>query len=450
MKPNIIFLLIDGGRADKILNVQKNTKIPNINHLVNRGISFTNCFTSVDGTTMSLNCIFNSLHPTKTGLRTKKVILTQNNFLTQLKNNGYHIFGHIPQVSSFNPILELFQNKNKTYYAGPPVKHISETNNEILKILDSIKDKKPWFFFIHLLDISALRQENPPYEISEFYRDEFGETPYEKMLASIDFGIGKILEKIDLEETIVVITSDHGSLIPFGNKGFTDFEPSFEEELEFGKKLMPKSTHRIGGKIFSSTRNLVRNYRLKKASKNLSWYEERSRLPYFKQSLYDEIIRVPLIISGPKILKKQISELMSNMDIFPTIFDLIGINNLKQKIDGRSLKPIIDGLKLEERPIYLHTMPHEKIGEEDAEGLRTKKFKFFRSANEPKKNRFLYNIESDEFENENIIQTSPEIVKNLEETLEKIKSESNIEFDDDISDEETKKIEGELKKLGYI
>ena len=138
MKPNIIFLLIDGGRADKILNVQKNTKIPNINHLVNRGISFTNCFTSVDGTTMSLNCIFNSLHPTKTGLRTKKVILTQNNFLTQLKNNGYHIFGHIPQVSSFNPILELFQNRNKTYYAGPPVKHISETNNEILKILDSI------------------------------------------------------------------------------------------------------------------------------------------------------------------------------------------------------------------------------------------------------------------------------------------------------------------------
>jgi hypothetical protein len=62
----------------------------------------------------------------------------------------------------------------------------------------------------------------------------------------------------------------------------------------------------------------------------------------------------------------------------------------------------------------------------------------------------LYNIESDEFENENIIQTSPEIVKNLEETLEKIKSESNIEFDDDISDEETKKIEGELKRLGYI
>jgi pentose-5-phosphate-3-epimerase len=62
----------------------------------------------------------------------------------------------------------------------------------------------------------------------------------------------------------------------------------------------------------------------------------------------------------------------------------------------------------------------------------------------------LYNIESDEFENENIIQTSPEIVKNLEKTLEKIKSESNIEFDGDISDEETKKIEGELKRLGYI
>ena len=104
----------------------------------------------------------------------------------------------------------MFQNKNKTYYAGPPVKHISETNNEILKILDSIKDKKPWFFFIHLLDISALRQENPPYEISEFYRDEFGETPYEKMLASIDFGIGKVLEKIELKMSLFrIIFQDH-------------------------------------------------------------------------------------------------------------------------------------------------------------------------------------------------------------------------------------------------
>ncbi len=449
MKPNILFILIDGGRADKILTDLEDVQLPNIKKLMNQGISFTNCFTSVDGTTMSLNCIFNSLYPTKTGLRAKKVVLTESNFLSQLKNNGYEIFGHIPNVSSFNPILEIFQNMNKTYYAGPPVKHISETKNEILELLNSIKEKTPWFCFLHLLDISALRQEKPPYGLSDFYDNKFGTSPYEKMLASIDFGIGKILEKIELDKTIVVITSDHGSLIPFNNKGFTDFEPGFEKELEVGKKLMPKSTHKIGGKIFSSTRNLIRNYRLKKASKELSWYEERSRLPYFKQSLYDEIIHVPLIISGPQIMKKKITQLMSNMDIFPTIFDLIGIENKKRNIDGQSFKPIINNLEMKEKPIYLHTMPHENIEEDDAEGLRTRKYKFLRSTNNHTKNRHLYDLESDQFENENIIQTLPEITKELEENLDHIKSSSTKESED-ISEEETKKIQDELKRLGYM
>ena len=449
MKPNIIFILIDGGRADKILTDLENLKLPNIEKLVNQGISFTNCFTSVDGTTMSLNCIFNSLYPTKTGLRAKKVLLTENNFLIQLKNNGYQIYGHIPNVSSFDSMLEMFQNTNKTYYAGPPVKHVSETKNEILKILESTKEKKPWFCFVHLLDISALRQEKPPYGISEFFDERFGKAPYEKMLSSIDSGIGEILKEIDLNETMIVITSDHGSLIPFENKEFTDFEPSFEREIKVGKKLMPKSTHKIGGKIFTSTRNFVRSYRLKKAAKELSWYEERSRLPYFKQSLYDEIIHVPLIISGPNIMKKEISELMSNMDIFPTIFELIGIGNVKKEIDGLSFKPLIDNLELDEKPIYLHTMPHEKIEEEDTEGLRTKKYKFLRSVNEPTKNRHLYDLELDEFENNNLIQTLPNIAEKLENDMEDIKS-SSLEESEDISEEETKKIQEELKRLGYM
>ena len=64
------------------------------------------------------------------------------------------------------------------------------------------------------------------------------DTPYDRRMSSIDYGIGKILEKIELEKTIIVITSDHGSLIPFENVGFTDFEPSFKRELNIGKKLI--------------------------------------------------------------------------------------------------------------------------------------------------------------------------------------------------------------------
>ena len=69
-------------------------------------------------------------------------------------------------------------------------------------------------------------------------------------------------------------------------------------------------------------------------------------------------------------------------------------------------------------------MPHEKIEEDDAVGIRTAKYKFLRSANDPKKNRYLYDIELDQFENINIIENNSDVVKKLETVLEDIKSSS--------------------------
>ena len=67
----------------------------------------------------------------------------------------------------------------------------------------------------------------------------------------------------------------------------------------------------------------------------------------------------------------------------------------------------------------------------------------------PQKNRYLYNIEIDKNENNNIIEDNPDIVKDLGEKIDNIKSSSNENIDE-ISDDEIKKIEKELKKLGYM
>ena len=58
-------------------------------------------------------------------------------------------------------------------------------------------------------------------------------------------------------------------------------------------------------------------------------------------------------------------------------------------------------------------------------------------------------INSSKGKNKNIIQTLPEITKELEENLDHIKSSSTKESED-ISEEETKKIQDELKRLGYM
>ena len=53
------------------------------------------------------------------------------------------------------------------------------------------------------------------FALPEEYNDEkYGKNNYEKMLSFIDFWLGKFLQNIDLKNTLIVISSDHGSYIP--------------------------------------------------------------------------------------------------------------------------------------------------------------------------------------------------------------------------------------------
>ena len=53
-------------------------------------------------------------------------------------------------------------------------------------------------------------------------------------------------------------------------------------------------------------------------------------------NVFKEIIEVPLILSGPKIPNKRYNELVSSIDIMPTILDLLGVSH-KLSFDGINL-----------------------------------------------------------------------------------------------------------------
>jgi len=62
----------------------------------------------------------------------------------------------------------------------------------------------------------------------------------------------------------------------------------------------------------------------------------------------------------------------------------------------------------------------------------------------------LYDLTIDPNETKNIAKKEPRIVLQMEKILEEIKENSANHECSDTSDEETKKIQEELKKLGYI
>ena len=120
-------------------------------------------------------------------------------------------------------------------------------------------------------------------------------TKYDENILIVDKQIGRILRKLDqlnlTQKTIIIITADHG-----------------EELLERGG---------LG----------------------------------HGETLYDEVIHVPLIIKIPSIEHRTINNQVESIDITPTILNLLNIP-IPEQFQGESLIPLIMGYEKEDKTVY--------------------------------------------------------------------------------------------------
>ena len=449
MKKNIVFFLIDGLRYDQIFGEFKESFTPNIDSLIDKGQFFSNSFSSADGTVLSLNTIFNSVFSCKTNNRARKIILEKNNMFDILKKSDYDIFGLVPKMKIYDPLVKIFENDDKTYDWIEKNESLQTILSEkIIKLLKQRNQALPSFTYLHILDLHPLREGNIPKGIEHFNDEKFGKSDYAKTVSSIDSVIGTILRNIDLSNTIVIITSDHGERIPYENIRGVELEPKFDTSKKIGMKMLPKSTHKIGGKFLSKLRKPVGAAKLKNANKDLEPYQIRSRDNYFTPSLFDELLRVPLVFYGYNIPKKNIKQQARGVDIFPTLCDMIGLE-IKKTIDGQSLLPLLHNLEIPELPTFIHTIPHERPTKLDCMGVRTSNYKFFCSVDSENSENHLYNLIMDPNENKNLINDEKEKVIEMNNILQEFLNNRERREESTNSDE-NKKISEELKKLGYL
>ena len=85
MRPNIIFILIDGLRSEQFYGNNRTCKTPNIDSLVRKGMYFEQAISSADGTIISLNTIFSSNFQVANAARSQKIVLNEDNLIDILK-----------------------------------------------------------------------------------------------------------------------------------------------------------------------------------------------------------------------------------------------------------------------------------------------------------------------------------------------------------------------------
>lgn len=121
-----------------------------------------------------------------------------------------------------------------------------------------------------------------------------------------------------------------------------------------------------------------------------------------KWLMYDNSLRVPLIIYDPRARKhRDIEDMVLNIDIAPTIFEFARLKS-PAEWQGRSLAGYVQGgnpAKSREQFLCEHLWETPAIP--PSEGLRTKHWKYFRYLHDPAHEE-LYNLANDPLETKNL------------------------------------------------
>jgi len=452
-KPNILLIVIDSLRSDKCFGAKKSSITPTIDNLIQNGAYFEQAISSAASTILSIGSLLTGLYPFRIGLggpAYQKFDPKITNLVKILNDNGYTTYATAPEIAHDFGLICDFQNPDSSYD-----NYFSLFSGLGDEILDKIKNKKlkdPWFFYIHVSDLHT-----PVIVPPRFNDKKYGISQYERMVSAIDDWLSQILGYIDTKNTTIILTADHGEYVPVldTKNGLISLESSDTEKnlWKLGNKI-PKNlfpVKRKMGSLIRSSRNKLKSSKINDG--NLSVYEKRvlfdSRMSTGHR-MFDDLLRIPLILTGPKIPNNVlITNMIRQVDIFPTILDLISIP-VPKDIDGKNLLPLIEGQDTEELISYIESPPLVENPSMKYIGIRTSKYKFIQNIHDDKQSYELYDLQNDPLEEKNIITTSSKQIEQLKKSLRTIRNKKSLSQNVEYDDNEKRKIENVLKKLGYV
>ncbi|MEN8180927.1 MAG: sulfatase [Myxococcota bacterium] len=160
-------------------------------------------------------------------------------------------------------------------------------------------------------------------------------------------------------------------------------------------------------------------------------------------SLFQELVRVPLILRGPSIPRQvRVTEPVSLVDVVPTVLGSLGLA-APSELDGVDLRPLF-----ESRPFggerYLYFETSRSLRTPNLEGVRRGRYKLVTdlAAGEHR----LYDLSRDPGESADLSDELPEVVRQLLADLEHARAERLEAEERELSDPERER----LKALGYL
>ncbi|QBN20450.1 sulfatase [Flavobacterium nackdongense] len=439
-KPNILFVIVDDfGYHDISANGSKIYQTPNIDKLASTSASFVNSYACYPRCVPSRSGILSGKYPVNEDNGNLGQIADDKNFIKQFKSAGYASFyvgkWHLgseessPKGFGFDQSFaageagatgEQFYPFNKDRVKGEKgekaaVEDVEEyakpgdflTDVLTKRTIEYIKTNKSGQPFVGVLAYYAVHTpiEAKPEDIARNKKEidafDYGTNPdyiaegngqthmrqndpiYAGLVENVDENIGKLIQTLKdqgvYDNTIIVLTSDHGGLSTRGKNN--RIVPTSNAPLRAGK----------------------------------GW-------------LYEGGVRVPLIVHLPKTTKPTLDKesIVMGMDIFPTLTD-IALNKQISGIDGKSFKNVL--LKKEnwnQRTVYWNSYKARptQTGDDKTSAIRVGDYKLLHFIETDKVQ--LYDIKKDVGEKNDLAATMPDKKQEMLKMLNQWKSEHKI------------------------
>lgn len=441
---NVLLISIDTLRADHLgcYGYERNTS-PNIDELAAEGVLFKNHIAAAPSTLPSHASMLTSLNPsvhkaeviTQIALGSKITtlaeLLKREGFITAAFTGG----GQLAKEYKLDQGFDIYNDRGGS---------VIDILNRTLRWLDENKDQR-FFLFFHTYETHHPYEPPPPYD-RLFYPEYEG-------------NLGRQIKAYILEQI-------NDKSLEIGPDDLKHIVAQYDGEIAFTDSRLKH--------LFIALKDwgLWEKTLIVFTSDHGEEFNEHGIVGWHSHTLYDELLKIPLIIKFPDSAFKGviIEQQTRGIDILPTIMDILGFQK-PDMIQGVSLLPLI------KNPQIKMSLPalSEREGSELNKSLRSDNYKFHYEASKEddltkfekqlsemffyKKDTYLdsnhkefYAIKTDPEETENLYNSHRGLATIFQKEIENLEEENRLlssSFDTE-SIEPNKDLIEKLKALGYL
>ena len=385
---NLLVITLDTMRADRLPPYGFTGVVtPALDRLAVEGALFEQAFAAAPLTLPSHATLFTGMYPPRLGVRDNTGAPLSGDFQTLAEALGARglTTGAFVASAVLAPRRGLDQGFG-TYSLGTSLacpgwprarRPADDVVSEAVTWL-ARHDAAPFFAWIHLYDTHR------PYQLPDDYTRSYAD-PYAAAIAFEDAQIARLIGHLEardlLDDTLIVVVGDHGESL--GEHG--------------------EDSHGI--------------------------------------FIYQEALRVPLIIRGPGVIPRRVSAPVRLVDVMPTILDMFGVAT--PSMDGLSLTNLLAGAgEGASREVYAESLYPQRFGWASLRSLRADRYKVI-DAPRPE----LFDLDSDPYEQRNLFESKPSVAAGM---LNRLRSFDSERGRSDAAPDVDRAFAERLASLGYV